>query len=81
MSPSRKPNMEVILGIGKKPSREEAPPPFGGKPPVEEAEESAGGEGMCSVMCPKCGEAMQLQVIPAMGAEPTEEPVDLGQAG
>ncbi len=75
--PSKKSGMSVMLGIAPKGPREEPPPAYSGAkapPPDPDAamEGAEGGEGMCSVMCPKCGEALQLQVMPVPDAAPEE---------
>ena len=67
-----KPDMEMILGLGKKPGREMAPPPFGGPKAAEpEVAEEMPMEGSCPITCPKCGEGFTVQVVPA--AAPEEE--------
>ncbi len=75
--PSKKPDMSVILGIGGKKPTEQAPPPYEATAPAADPMEGAEGEGMCSIMCPKCGEPMNLVVQPAPEAEaaaPEAEP-------
>ncbi len=75
--PSKKPGMGVMLGIAPRPARDEPPPAYAGAkgaaPDPDAAQEGQEGDGMCSVMCPKCGESIPLQITAdAGGAEPEQ---------
>lgn len=75
--PNKKSGIGIMLGISPKGPREEPPPAYGGAKdapePAADPMEGGEGEGMCSVMCPKCGEALQLQVVPVPDAAPDME--------
>lgn len=76
---NKKPDMSVILGIGGKPKPAEAPPPYMGNETPDE--ENAEGGGMCSIMCPKCGEEIPLTVSADAGEmQPEEAPEEMEQA-
>lgn len=69
--------MGAMLGIAPRSAPEAPPPAYAGAkapPPDPNAPmEGQEGEGMCSVMCPKCGESIPLTIsADAGGTEPEE---------